>query len=134
MTADEIDEAAYNDTLETAPVLPRSRRSVDAQKARELRDSPEFKRLRKGFREQGARQHNPDGSIGAPCWLDGSDIDYSLKYPHPFSWSLDHAIPVKERPDLLMDVENFRHSHLDCNIGRGTDEPNIDIGKPTEAW
>lgn len=64
----------------------------------------------------------------------GGDIDYALKYPHPFSWSLDHAVTVKERPDLLMDRENFRHSHHDCNQIRGTDEPSIDIGKPTESW
>lgn len=130
----EIGEDAYNDTIETAPVIPRGRHSINAQKARELRDSSEFKRLKAAFRAEGARQRNPDGSAGAPCWLCGSDIMWKLKYPHPSSWSLDHAITVKERPDLLMDPLNFRHAHLDCNMGRGSDEPNIDIGKPTESW
>lgn len=132
--SDEINEAAYNDTIETAPVIPRSQRSIDAAKARELRDSPEFKRLRTRFREEGARQHNPGGSVGAPCWLCGGDVDFKLKYPHPQSWSLDHAVTVKENASLLMDPSNFRHSHLDCNLGRGTDEPNLDIGQPSESW
>lgn len=63
-----------------------------------------------------------------------SDIDYKLAYPHPYSWSLDHAITVKERPDLLLDPLNFRHSHHDCNQQRGTDDPKLDIGEPSEVW
>lgn len=55
-------------------------------------------------------------------------------YPHPYSFSLDHAITVKERPELALDPLNFRASHLDCNIARGTDDPKIDIGTPSELW
>ncbi len=35
---------------------------------------------------------------------------------------------------MRRDPLNFRHSHYDCNIGRGTDEPSIDIGEPSEIW
>lgn len=128
------EDFVYHDTAETAPVIAKSRRSVDAAKVRELRESPIFKRLKENFRNEGARQRNPDGGTGAPCWLCGGDVDYRLKHPHPFSWSLDHAKTVKERPDLIMDPMNFRHSHLDCNFGRGTDDPKIDIGQPSEIW
>lgn len=55
-------------------------------------------------------------------------------YPHPYSWSLDHAITVKENPNLVMDPLNFRASHLDCNVGRGTDDPKLDLGTPSETW
>jgi hypothetical protein len=117
----------FNDTLETAPVMPKSRRSIDAQTVRQQREDPKFKKLRAKFRATCAR-------TGAPCWLCNGDIDYRLTYPHPFSWSLEHKITVKERPDLLMDVENFAASHYDCNMARGTDEPTIDIGAPSELW
>ncbi len=128
------DAMDFLDTPETAPVVPRTQRSIDAEKVRELRNSPVFKKLKDSFRAECARQRNLDGSVGAPCWLCNGDINYKLQYPHPYSWSLDHAVTVKENPNLLMDRENFRASHLDCNIARGTDDPPIDIGKPSEMW
>lgn len=128
------DDLIYDDTPENAPVIARSHRSIGAAKTRELRESPVFKKLKDDFRNEGARQRNPDGGTGSPCWLCGGDIDYRLKYPHPFSWSLDHAKTVKERPDLIMDTLNFRHAHLDCNFARGTDDPKIDIGAASEVW
>jgi hypothetical protein len=128
------DESIYYDTAETAPVIAKSQRSIDAATARELRDSTIGKKLKAKFREECSRQRNPDGSKGAPCWLCGGTLDYRLKAPHPSSWSLDHAKTVKERPDLVLDPMNFRAAHLDCNFGRGTDEPKIDIGEPSELW
>ena len=129
-----FDESALNDTLETAPVMPRTQRAIDAEKVRELRNSTTYKKLRADFRAEGARQRNPDGSIGAPCWLCNGDVDYRLEYPHPWSWSADHAITVKENPSLLMDKNNLRHSHHTCNQARGTDDPIIDLGIPSEVF
>ena len=129
-----FDESALNDTLETAPVMPRTQRSIDAAKAREMRDSPQFKKLKEKFRAECARQRNPDGSTGAPCWLCSGSIDYRLEWPHPFSFSLDHKVTVKENPALLLDRENFAASHWDCNMARGTDDPKIDIGICSEIW
>lgn len=73
---------------------------------------------------------------GLPCWLPecGQPIDYTLKAPHPDSFSVDHAIPVADRPDLAEDPANFRPAHLDCNKRRGTDAPTADIGTPSEDW
>ncbi|SKW03344.1 hypothetical protein [Mycobacteroides abscessus] len=71
---------------------------------------------------------------GDVCWLDQRPIDYSLKAPHPDSFSVDHAVPVSEAPELALDPRNFRPSHLNCNIRRGDAEPNIAIGQPSETW
>lgn len=128
MTAD---EDVYFDTPETVPVIARQHRPVDVTKTRESR---EYKRLKSAFRDEGSRQRNPDGSVGAPCHLCSGTIDYRLKWPHPHSHSVDHAQPVKQHPELIADVKNFRHAHLDCNMNRGTDELSLDIGEPSELW
>jgi hypothetical protein len=57
-----------------------------------------------------------------------------LKFPHPRSWSLDHVIPVKDNPALMLNQSNWRSSHLDCNNHRQTGEPPIEMGEPSEAW
>jgi hypothetical protein len=117
----------YDDTPETAPPIPQTQRSKDAAKAREMRDSPQMKKLLAEHRAKCAREN-------ACCWLCGGEIRYDLKYPHPFCFETDHAITVKERPDLLMDVLNFRPSHRDCNESRGTDAPPLTFGDPSEIW
>lgn len=128
MTAD---EDVYFDTPETVPVIARQHRPVDVTK---IRESREYKRLKAKFRDAGSRHRNPDGTTGAPCHLCGGDIRYSLKWPHPQSHSVDHAKTVKEAPELIADVNNWRHAHLDCNLRRGTDEAPLNIGEPSEDW
>lgn len=127
-------ENDYDDTPETAPVLPRSQKSITAAQAREDRDGPIFKALRKKFRDNCSRHRNVDGSIGTPCHLCGQDIDYRLEAGHPQAFELDHIVTVKERPDLLLDVANFGPSHRDCNQRRGTDELPLHLGEPSELW
>lgn len=124
----------FNDTLEGAPVAVRGKSQIRAAEANALRKSPQYKKLKAEFRAQCARKRWPDGTIGERCWLCGDAIEYTLDYPHPYSWSLDHAITIKENPALAMDPLNFRPSHLDCNVGRGTDEPKLDLGSPSEVW
>jgi hypothetical protein len=81
------------------------------------------------------RHHrNPDGTTGEHCWLCGQPIDYRLKFPHPRSWSLDHIVPVKDSPTLMLNSSNFRSAHLDCNNHRQSDEPAIEMGTPSEIW
>ena len=121
------DEYTYLDTMETAPAIPRTQAAISAAEVRELRNGTIFKKLKGDFRATCAREKTP-------CWLCNDDIDYKLDYPHPLSWSLDHAITVKERPDLLSDPLNFRSSHHDCNQRRGTDDPVLDLGTPSETW
>lgn len=124
----------YNDTPEGAPSMPRGAATISAQRATEIRKSPQYKKLRQEFRAACARKRFSDGSTGEPCHLCGTEIDYRLSYPHPYAWSLDHALTVKEHPELAMDPLNFRASHHDCNLRRGTDDPTSDIGKPSEIW
>jgi hypothetical protein len=123
----------FDDTPEGAPPVPRTMASIAAHEVRRIRSSHQYQALRAQFRND--EEHRwIDGKMGAPCWLCGGDIDYRLQYPHPYSWSLDHAVPVHHQPELLMDVNNFRSSHHDCNQQRGTDEPGLDIGVPSEIW
>lgn len=129
-----IEDAEFFDTPETAPAMPRTQKAVTAQKARDLRDSKQFKELRTKFRNECARHRNEDGSTGAPCHLCGDDIDYRLQYPHPQAFELDHIKTVKERPDLVLDYNNFAPSHHSCNQERGTDDPPLQLGEPSEIW
>jgi len=123
----------YQDTPESAPVV-RTRGQVQSAEIRRIRSSHQYQDLVARFRFECKTHRNEDGSIGARCWLDGDPIDYRLKSPHPLSWSVDHAIPAHERPDLILDPGNLRASHLDCNCRRGTDEPALDLGTPSEVW
>jgi hypothetical protein len=123
----------YDDTPEGAPPVPRTMASIQAAEVRRMRSSHQYQALRAQFRHDEELRW-VEGRRGAPCWLCGNDIDYRLQHPHPYSWSLDHAVPVHERPELLKDVGNFRSAHLDCNQQRGTDDPALDIGVPSEIW
>ena len=128
------DEEIFNDTQETAPSLPKGKTALRSEQINQLRHSPQYKRLRSEFRAACSRKRHPDGSFGEPCWLCNGSIDYQLKHPHPYAFSLDHAVTVKENPALMLDPQNFRASHSDCNSGRGTDDPPIDLGVPSEVW
>ena len=91
------------------------------------RSSRAYRAARTAFRADCRRSSKP-------CWLCQGAIDYELPREHPESFNLDHAIPVAERPDLLVDPANFRPSHKVCNERRGNDEPSIDLGQPSESW
>lgn len=91
------------------------------------RDSRAYRAARTEFKAQCRAELKP-------CWLCQDPIDYTLPREHPEAFNLDHAIPVSERPDLLLDPLNFRPSHKVCNERRGDDEPTIDLGQPSEDW
>ena len=65
-------------------------------------------------------------AIGAPCWICGHHIDYSLgmvtvngkRRPHPMSFVVDEVLPVSKGGDPL-DFENTRPAHWICNARRG---------------
>lgn len=96
-----------------------------------------YRMLRANFRALCEHFVNPDGTIGAHCWLCGRAIDYSLPAGpngHPEAWNLDHAHPVSTHPELAEDPANFRPSHADCNEKRGDQAPFIELGTPSEDW
>ena len=101
--------------------------AVTPEEIRAIRESRRYRNLRAEFREHCA-------DLQLPCWLDGKPIDYDLPSDHPDAWSLDHAHPVSERPDLALDPANFRPAHLDCNKRRGNRAPFILLGTPSEDW
>jgi len=123
----------YDDTPETEPRVQSMLPSKGAA-TRTLRSSTDYKKAREQFLYRARHHRNPDGSWGQHCWLCGEPIDYRLKFPHPRSWSLDHLIPIADNPRLLLDANNFRSAHLDCNRIRGTAEPSLDLGVPSEIW
>jgi hypothetical protein len=49
-------------------------------------------------------------------------IDLQLRYPHPLSWSADHAVPRSHLPpddERHWHIDNMREAHLRCNQARG---------------
>jgi hypothetical protein len=123
----------YDDTPETAPKVKSQLPSRGAA-VRTMRTSTEYQKSREEFLFRAKHHRNPDGTNGQPCWLCGQPIDYRLRFPHPRSWSLDHAIPISDNPRLMLNPSNFRSAHLDCNGHRQNDEPRIDLGEPSEIW
>jgi hypothetical protein len=123
----------YDDCPESAPRV-QSRLPSKGAAIRKMRSSLEYQKPREEYRFRAQHHRNPDKTTGAPCWLCGQPIDYRLKFPHPRSWSLDHAVPVKENPALMLNASNFRTAHLDCNNHRQSDEPPIELGEPSEIW
>ncbi len=76
-----------------------------------------------------------------PCVLCGKPIDYSLRYPHPQSCTVEHLKPRATHPELTWDPGNHAPAHLVCNqkkIGHTPAKPKswtefIDVG-PTSPW
>lgn len=48
-----------------------------------------------------------------PCWLCGQPIDYSLKYPDPASYVVDHVVPLDAGGEDAL--SNKRAAHRICN-------------------
>ncbi len=69
---------------------------------------------------------------GRPCWIcrlagRSGTIDYSLKYPHPYSFVMDELVPVSKYwlggyPSAMacaLDYANLAAAHKCCNEWRG---------------
>lgn len=70
---------------------------------------------------------------GRPCCICTHPIDYSLSWPNPRSFSVQHILPRSARPDLTFDVANCDAAHLDCNVSQGTD-PIITERVTSRRW
>lgn len=57
-----------------------------------------------------------------PCHLCGQPIDYSLPHDHPYSFSVDHIVPVA-RGGAVWDYDNLDAAHKCCNQRKGTGMP-----------
>lgn len=74
-------------------------------------------------RADGARHHTP-------CWICQKPIDYTLRYPHRRSCTVQHIIARTIRPDLTWHRSNWAPAHLQCNqdYGDGTQLNPYDLG------
>lgn len=69
-----------------------------------------------------------------PCCRCGQRIDYTLRWPHPQSFSTDHyPHPLSTHPHLAMDPGNLHAAHLDCNQSAG-DRTQPELGPTSEPW
>ena len=57
-------------------------------------------------------------AVGAPCWICGLPIDYSLPARHPLSFECDELVPVS-RGGSPYDPANCAAAHRCCNQWRG---------------
>lgn len=128
------DDSLYQDTPESDDSIKLLRQRPPKETNRNIRSSHEYKVAHDAYRQQCATQHQPDGTLGDPCIRCQEPIEYHLQYPHPRSWSLEHLIPVSERPELLLDRNNFGSAHNLCNSIAGDTEIESDLGEPSEIW
>jgi 5-methylcytosine-specific restriction endonuclease McrA len=70
----------------------------------------------------------------AACSICGQPIDYTLTYPDPDSFSVEHRIPKATRPDLTLDPANCFAAHLRCNQSRGDRDYRPGIGDTSTNW
>ena len=57
------------------------------------------------------------------CYLCGQPIDPTLKFPHPYSATIDHVIPISQDGDKT-DIDNMRAAHFRCNRLKGNKMPD----------
>ena len=77
-----------------------------------------------------------DRKARAVCHICGQPIDYSLPASScPDAWEPDHIIPVSKRPELELDLNNIKASHMRCNRARGdgTNGEN-NLGMQSRVW
>lgn len=88
------------------------------------------------YRERKAQFRADCLSVDASCWMCGRDIDYGVTGgpDEPDGFSVDHAIPWSERPDLAYDVGNFRPAHWLCNSDRGSGSADLGMGERSRVW
>lgn len=48
------------------------------------------------------------------CGICGKPVDFSLKYPHPMSPTIDHIIPIN-KGGHPSDIDNLQLAHFCCN-------------------
>lgn len=83
----------------TAPVKPPRSKGRTGRPFRRLRD-----RLK---------------ASGAPCWVCGHHIDLTLPWWDPWSFSVDHIVPLTVDQSKALVWENLASAHRRCNQIRG---------------
>jgi 5-methylcytosine-specific restriction endonuclease McrA len=55
---------------------------------------------------------------GHACWICRRPIDYTLRWPNPWSFTADHVVEL-DAGGHATDESNLRAAHARCNIIRG---------------
>lgn len=69
-----------------------------------------------------------------PCCICSQPIDYTLDYPHPQSFSVQHIKAWHTHPELREDPSNLDAAHLSCNSSEGQSGPKPALGSVSESW
>lgn len=87
------------------------------------RDTARYKRLRARLR---AEQRN--------CYICQQPIDYSLRGSHPWSFTVDHVLPLSKHPELSEDYSNFAAAHRACNSSKSDKLATSGLGNHQQQW
>lgn len=69
------------------------------------------------------------------CCRCGQPIDYTLEWPDPDSFSVDHhPHPLSTHPHLAEDPGNLAAAHLHCNVSAGNRRPKPSLGATSTDW
>jgi hypothetical protein len=69
------------------------------------------------------------------CCRCGQVIDYSLRWPDPASFSVDHyPYPLSTHPHLAEEPQNLAPAHLLCNQDAGNGQTQVTLDNVSEAW
>lgn len=80
------------------------------------------------------RLHTNQKAKRLGCWLCGQPIDYSLTWPDPASFSVDHHPSLSEHPEGAEDPGCLRSSHLSCNSSKGAKDAKPSLGATSRDW
>lgn len=78
---------------------------------------------------------NRDRKARAVCHICGEPINYSIPASSaPLSWEPDHVLPFAKNPELELDLNNIKASHMRCNRQRGTGAQDMALGQRSRLW
>lgn len=69
-----------------------------------------------------------------PCCRCRQPIDYSLAWPDPSSFSVEHIKSWHDHPELREDPANLDAAHLSCNSSKGKGEGKPTLGTTSRDW
>ena len=71
---------------------------------------------------------------GSNCGECGQTIDYTLKWPDPGAFTVDHILSWHDHPHLREDPANLRACHFRCNGTKGKGKSKPGLGNISEEW
>lgn len=69
-----------------------------------------------------------------PCCICLQPIDYTLRYPDPQSFSVEHLKPQATHPHLAEQLANLDAAHLRCNTARRKQDTTPRLGQRSRYW